>query len=126
MQLQIETPKRTAFVDITEQVQKATQQAKGKAVILSSPHTSCGITINEGYDPDVPADMLRKLEELIPKDDNYNHSEGNSDAHLKTALVGTSVMIPMKNNTLKLGRWQTIFLAEFDGPRTRTIDITVI
>jgi secondary thiamine-phosphate synthase enzyme len=88
-------------------------------VTVFVPHTTTGITINENADPDVPRDILKKLESLIPQSDNYSHMEGNSDAHIKASLFGSSVSVIVKDGRLLLGTWQSIFFCEFDGPRTR-------
>ncbi len=88
-------------------------------ITVFSPHTTTAVTINENADPDVPRDILRKLEELIPQRDNFSHMEGNSDAHIKASLFGSSVRVIVKDDNLLLGTWQSIFFCEFDGPRTR-------
>ena len=122
----VKTNQRNELVDITDIVQKHVPD-EAKAVIVSSPHTTCGVTINDGYDPDVKSDMLNKLSELIPKDQSYyQHDEGNSDSHVKTSLVGNAITIPIEDGQLLLGQWQTVYLAEFDGPRTRTVHLTFL
>ncbi len=88
-------------------------------ITVFSPHTTTAVTINENADPDVPRDILRKLEELIPQRDNFSHMEGNSDAHIKASLFGSSVRVIVKDYKLLLGTWQSIFFCKFDGPRTR-------
>ncbi len=88
-------------------------------ITVFSPHTTTAVTINENADPEVPRDILNKLEELIPQRDNFSHMEGNSDAHIKASLLGSSVRVIIKNGQLLLGTWQSIFFCEFDGPRTR-------
>jgi secondary thiamine-phosphate synthase enzyme len=93
---------------------------------VSCPHTTAGITINENADPDVVRDILMGLERLFPREGGWRHSEGNSDAHLKTALVGSSATLPIENGRVALGTWQAIYLAEFDGPRTRKVIVTVL
>ena len=89
------------------------------------PHTTAGITINENADPDVVADMEMTFDRLVPRDPAYRHGEGNSDSHVKTALVGTSQTVFVRSGDLWLGRWQGIFLCEFDGPRTREVLVRV-
>jgi secondary thiamine-phosphate synthase enzyme len=126
MEIHVSTSRRSELIDITEKVKQAIAGKEAKAIIVSSPHTTCGITINEGYDPDVQTDMIKKLDKMVPKDEDYKHDEGNSDSHIKTSLIGTSVTIPMENNKLNLGQWQSIYLAEFDGPRERKINITLV
>ena len=116
----IQTSKRNEFIDITPQIQTLVKGVPEGVVTVFVPHTSSGITINENADPNVPSDILRKLEALVPKKDNYSHMEGNSDAHIKSALFGTSVRVIIENGKLLLGTWQSIFFCEFDGPRTRT------
>jgi secondary thiamine-phosphate synthase enzyme len=88
------------------------------------PHTTAGITINEGADPAVQRDVLDGLARLVPRNAGYRHSEGNSDAHIKASLLGCSVTVPVVEGRVRLGTWQSIYLAEFDGPRTRRVWIT--
>jgi secondary thiamine-phosphate synthase enzyme len=96
-------------------------------VIAYVPHTTAAVTINENADPDVRHDLLRKLEELIPKHEPYyQHGEGNSDSHVKTSLVGNSVTVLIEDGQLVLGRWQGIYFCEFDGPRTREMHVKVV
>lgn len=119
-QFSIKTSKRNEFIDITAQIQEIVGEVPEGVVTVFVPHTTTGITINENADPDVPRDILKKLESLIPKRDNYSHMEGNSDSHIKASLLGSSVRIIVKDGQLLLGTWQSIFFCEFDGPRTRT------
>ncbi|MBA7712714.1 hypothetical protein ES703_121703 [subsurface metagenome] len=93
--------------------------------IVYVPHTTAGITINESADPAVPTDILAKLDKLVPQFGDYRHAEGNSDGHIKTLLTGNSVTIPIVNG-LALGRWQAVFFCEYDGPRNRKVQITII
>lgn len=95
-------------------------------VVISSPHTTAGVTVNENADPDVVRDLLHGLEGLAPRDGDWRHFEGNSDAHLKTALVGTSATLPLRGGRLALGTWQAVYFAEFDGPRSRHVDVIVV
>lgn len=115
----IKTNKRNEFLDITSQVEEAVKDVKEGTAIVYIPHTTAAVTINENADPDVKSDILKKLSRLIPESDNYQHAEGNSDAHVKASLVGTSEIVIIKNGKLVLGTWQGIFFCEFDGPRTR-------
>ena len=115
----IKTNKRNEFLDITSQVEEAVKDVKEGTAIVYIPHTTAAVTINENADPDVKSDILKKLSQLIPESDNYQHAEGNSDAHVKASLVGTSETVIIKNGKLVLGTWQGIFFCEFDGPRTR-------
>ena len=85
------------------------------------PHTTAGVTINEGADPSVAQDIVEGLARFIPASAGYRHSEGNSDAHIKASLVGSSVTVPVERGQLRLGQWQSIYLADFDGPRTRKV-----
>lgn len=91
-----------------------------------APHTTAGIIVNENADPDVCRDMIERLDELVPPNGSYHHTEGNAHAHIKATLVGQSAAVPVENGRLALGRWQGIFLAEFDGPRERTIVVSVV
>jgi secondary thiamine-phosphate synthase enzyme len=124
-QFTIKTSKRNEFVDITAQIQEIVGEVSEGVVTVFVPHTTTGITINENADPDVPRDILKKLEKLIPQQDNYCHMEGNSDAHIKASLFGSSVRVIIQNGQLLLGTWQSIFFCEFDGPRTRKFYIQV-
>ncbi len=118
-QFTLQTSKRNEFIDITARIQDTIEDVPEGVITVFSPHTTTAITINENADPDVPRDILRKLEELIPQRDNFSHMEGNSDAHIKASLFGSSVRVIIKNGQLLLGTWQSIFFCEFDGPRTR-------
>lgn len=94
--------------------------------VIFTQHTTCGVTVNENADPDVKTDMLGFLKRLIPQHEpNFKHGEQNSDAHIKSSLVGCSVTVPFENGKLLLGRWQGIYLCEFDGPRERTVIVSV-
>ncbi len=119
----VRTSSRTDLVDITSQVASAIREmnATDGAVIVFVPHTTCGITINENADPDVKRDISYKLGQVIPPNDGYHHMEGNSDAHIKASLMGSSVVVPIEDGKMLLGTWQGIILCEFDGPRTRKI-----
>ena len=90
------------------------------------PHTTAGVTINEGADPSVAQDIIAGLARLVPRDAGYRHAEGNSDAHIKTSLIGSHVAVPVRGGRMELGTWQSIYLAEFDGPRTRKVRITLL
>ncbi len=118
-QFTIQTSRRNEFIDITAQIQELVEEVSEGVATVFVPHTTTGITINENADPAVPRDILKKLEELIPQQDNYSHMEGNSDAHIKASLFGSSVRVIIKDGQLLLGTWQAIFFCEFDGPRTR-------
>jgi secondary thiamine-phosphate synthase enzyme len=118
-QLTLQTSKRNEFIDITARIQDMVEEVSEGVITVFSPHTTTAVTINENADPAVPRDILKKLEELIPQRDNFSHTEGNSDAHIKASLFGSSVRVIIKNGQLLLGTWQSIFFCEFDGPRTR-------
>ncbi len=127
-ELSITTTQRTQMINITASVQQAleTMEIKNGICVLFIPHTTAGITINENADPAVQSDSIQKINALIPKHEGYSHTEGNSDAHIKTSLYGTSCMIIIDNGSLKLGTWQGIFFAEWDGPRQRKAWMKVI
>jgi secondary thiamine-phosphate synthase enzyme len=128
IKIRIKTSRRVELVNITAEVADAVREsgvAEGVAVVYV-PHTTAGVTINEAADPDVAKDIERTLSRLVPEDGGYTHSEGNSDAHVKSALVGSSVQIPIIGGRLALGAWQGIFFCEFDGPRSREIYVTVL
>jgi len=124
----ISTKKRTELIDITSQVGSFVREsgiANGD-VIVYCPHTTAAITINENADPSVPHDILLTLEELMPRHrPGYRHSEGNSDAHCKSSVVGCSKQILIRDKSLNLGTWQGIFFCEFDGPRHREVMVQV-
>lgn len=126
--LQVSTSRRNQWLDITSQVRQLVLEARVERglCVIYSPHTTAGITVQEGYDPDVQRDCLAALERLFPHEGDYQHAEGNSDSHLKTAFVGASQTVPIENHALQLGRWQAIFLCEFDGPRHRLVRVQII
>src|SRR6478672_3986657 len=112
---------REEMIDITAEVERELPEGEGVCVLFVQ-HTTCGLTVNENADPDVQSDMLGFLRRLIPQfDPNFKHGEHNSDAHIKSSLVGTSVTVPFEDGKLVLGRWQGVYLCEFDGPRERTV-----
>ena len=122
-QFSIRTGARTEMRNITLEVKEALSEIglqRGVCVVFV-PHTTAGVTINENADPAVPRDMLTELNKVIPFDDGYTHAEGNSAAHIKASLVGSSVSVPVEDGRLQLGTWQGIFLCEFDGPRQRRV-----
>lgn len=125
VRFEIETGTRICAVDITGQVARVIIEkgAKNGLVFVYIPHTTAGVMINEGADPDVQKDILSKLSEIVPYSANYRHDEGNADAHIKSVLVGNSVAIPIVEGRLALGTWQKIFFCEFDGPRLRNVDV---
>lgn len=120
---------REEMIDITAAVQGALAAGSAKAGVcfLFTQHTTCGLTVNENSDPDVKSDMLGFLRRLIPQfEANFKHFEHNADAHIKSSLVGSSVAVPYENGRLLLGRWQGIYLCEFDGPRERKVLLRTI
>ena len=134
--LSLSTTRREEFLDITAEVAavlkdmvRESHLSEG-AVLVYSPHTTAGVTINEGADPDVRRDMLAHLAHLVPLEGGtldggvaagFRHAEGNSDAHIKTSLMGPSQLVPVAGGRLKLGTWQKIYFCEFDGPRRRSV-----
>ena len=124
----VSTKQRNQMIDITEQVGSIVRQsgiANGDVVVYC-PHTTAAITINENADPNVIHDILLTLTELLPHHrPGYRHSEGNSDAHCKSSIIGCSEQILIKDNALALGTWQGIFFCEFDGPRSRKVIVQV-
>jgi secondary thiamine-phosphate synthase enzyme len=123
---EVQTPRRVAFVDISAQVAAAVKEQGEGAVLVYVPHTTAGVTINEDADPSVRADLEMALERIVPSDLPFTHLEGNSDAHTKASLMGSSVTIPLAGGRLQLGTWQGVYLAEFDGPRTRRVLVSVL
>jgi secondary thiamine-phosphate synthase enzyme len=126
--ISLQTHSRTDFVRLTEMVQKVIGKmgVQNGICTLYVPHTTAGVFINEGYDPDVMRDLENELDKTIPWNDNYMHSEGNAAAHIKAVLVGNTQQIIVENGRLLLGRWEEIFFAEFDGSRTRQVHVAVI
>ena len=126
--LKVRSHEREELIEFTDQVQKqltAANQREG-VVVLYVQHTTAGLTVNENADPDVPRDMLHLLRTLIPQHGmGFRHDEENSDAHIKATLVGSSVTIPFHEGKLLLGRWQGVFLCEFDGGRERQVIMVV-
>src|SRR3989339_1001082 len=119
--ISIATATRTEFIDITGLVKEALKENKWSDGVLCIhiPHTTAAVTINESSDPAVQEDILKSLNKLIPAKDSYRHSEGNSDAHIKASLIGSSVVVIVESGNPVLGRWQGIFFCGFDGPRQR-------
>jgi len=124
-EIRVTTSRRIEAKDITDDVRRAAKAAPGSTVHLLCLHTTCGLTINENADPAVMKDIIGALGRLVPSDYPYGHREGNSDAHIKSSLVGHSVTIPLSGGDLVLGTWQGIYLMEFDGPRERRIAVSV-
>lgn len=118
----VETSKRVEFQDITNLVKEFVQDQEGlNSVLLFVPHTTAALTVNEGADPAVTTDLANQLEKMVPRVGGYCHGEGNSDAHIKASLLGSSLHLPVRDGKITLGFWQAVFFAEFDGPRTRRL-----
>ena len=127
--IKLQTTEREEMVDFTSEVNRVLRESGRQegVLILFVQHTTCGLTVNENADPDVQTDILHALRKLIPQHGmDFRHFEHNSDAHLKASLMGLSVTIPFSRGQLLLGRWQGIYLCEFDGGRERSIAATVI
>lgn len=124
----IKSGKRIEFIDISEKVRKnvAESDIDDGLCVVYCLHTTAAITINENADSSVVEDINNKLNLLIPANDSYSHSEGNSDAHIKASLIGASENIIIKDGKMQLGQWQGIFFCEFDGPRKRKVEVKVI
>ena len=121
--IQVRTLRHTEMLDITEEVQEA---ISGEGILegvcyLFVPHTTAGITINEGADPSVRRDILKELDRIVPLEDSYQHTEGNAAAHIKATLVGSSLMVFIEGGRICLGTWQSLYFCEFDGPRRREV-----
>ena len=127
--IKVRSREREQMVEITAEVQQKLNEAGRREgiCILFVQHTTAGLTINENADPDVPRDMLQALRTIVPQHGmNFRHAEQNSDAHLKASFFGSSVTVPFQGGELLLGRWQGIFLCEFDGPRERQVVMKVL
>src|SRR3954469_16457446 len=127
--LKVRSQQREELVEFTDKVQEqlTASGAKEGVIVLYVQHTTAGLTVNENADPDVPRDMLHALRTLIPQHGmGFHHGEENSDAHIKASLVGPSISVPFADGRLLLGRWQGIFLCEFDGPRQREVVLTIV
>jgi len=124
----LRTGSRIEMVDITSSVQREISKAEAQdgICVVYVPHTTAGVTINEGADPDVCDDIEAKLNELVPSHKDYRHTEGNADSHIKALLTGSSVSVLVENGRLVLGTWQKIFFCEFDGPRSRRVYMKII
>jgi len=121
----VKTNSRIQMVDITPQLQREISSAgvRDGVCVVYVPHTTAGITINEGADPAVCQDIITKLNELVPPGGGYRHAEGNADSHIKASMVGSSVTLLVEKGELVLGTWQRVFFCEFDGPRSRRVYI---
>ena len=128
MEYSVKTTKAQEFIDITDLVRQSVRESgaqSGQAVVFV-PHTTAGVTINENADPDVVRDILYGLEKAFPEQNGYRHFEGNSHAHIKASLMGSSCHVLIENGALKLGIWQSIYFCEFDGPRNRKVFVNIV
>lgn len=123
--LQLESRRRTELLPITRQIAEQVKHQGWQDGVLTIfvPHTTAGVTINENADPDVVRDMVRFVDQLVPNQPDFRHAEGNSDAHIKASLFGSSVQVVVRAGALWLGTWQGIYFCEFDGPRNRTVQL---
>lgn len=128
LSLQLRTRNREELLEITREVEAALLRAgvEDGLCTLFVPHTTAAVTVNEHADPDVQRDLVTHLRALVPRDGAYEHGEGNSDAHIKASLVGPSLTLPVEGGRLALGTWQGVFFCEFDGPRSRRVELYVI
>ena len=124
----VRTTRRTELKNVTAEIESLVRDSAIDSGVchLYVPHTTAGVIVNEGYDPDVARDMEGAFDRLVPDRPLFKHSEGNSDSHIKTALVGSSETIFVEKGRLALGRWQVVFFAEFDGPRTRELRVKLV
>ena len=128
MDLAVRTTERCQLVDITAEVRRAVRASgvRDGLCLVWCPHTTAGITVNENADPDVPADLLMGIGRVVDSRWPFRHGEGNSDAHLKSTLVGCQKTIAVRDGDLRLGTWQAVWFCEFDGPRNRRVEVTVL
>ena len=126
--INIDSSRHDEMIDISHEIQRQIVAAdfKDGLVLVYCPHSTAGLTINEGIDPAVRADLIDCLAALVPWDKIYGHAEGNSPAHVKASLMGSSVSVPVEDGRLALGQWQRVFFCEFDGPRPRQIYLKFI
>ena len=125
--IKIKSSSREEMIDVTRDVERHLPKTGNGVCVVFVQHTTCGMTVNENADPDVQTDMMGFLRRLIPQDEpHFKHGEQNSDAHIKSSIVGTGVTIPFEDGRLALGRWQGVYLCEFDGPRERKVVVQVI
>ena len=127
-EVRVTSKNRNEMMDITSEIENilAEKNIPSGLVVIYVPHTTAGITINEGADPNVQRDIIRTLNRIIPESGDYLHAEGNSDTHIKASLLGSSVDVLIENNRLVLGTWQHIFFYEGDGPRNRKVYVDLI
>ena len=126
--VEISTHARTELVDITDEIRKAIKKSgvKSGTCIIYIPHTTAAVTINENYDPSVCEDIVATLNRLVPHNTRYSHTEGNADAHIKAAIIGSTRTVFFEDGKILFGTWQGIFFCEFDGPRRRRILVKIL
>lgn len=126
--ISISTRSRVEFLDITSKVEGVVEEAGVQNGIcwIFVPHTTAAVTINEGADPSVRRDIITQLDKIVPSRGDYNHMEGNSPAHIKASLIGSSQMVVVQGGRILLGTWQSIYFCEFDGPRTRRLIVKIV
>ncbi|MDA8088550.1 MAG: secondary thiamine-phosphate synthase enzyme YjbQ [Nitrospiraceae bacterium] len=126
--LNVRSRQRNEFIDITGDVEQALKESGVSEGIcyIYVPHTTAGVTINEGADPAVARDVINNFSRLVPHDLGYSHREGNADAHIKSSMTGVSLHVPVEDGKLTLGTWQSIYFCEFDGPRHRRCVVKII
>ncbi|MGB6874695.1 MAG: secondary thiamine-phosphate synthase enzyme YjbQ [Candidatus Acidiferrales bacterium] len=126
--IEVQTVQHTQMKKITTEVEKVVAESGCKSGVcyVYVPHTTAGVMVNEGDDPDVARDMEATLDRLVPASGNYRHAEGNADSHIKAAIAGSTVTVFIENGKLALGRWQAIFFCEFDGPRRREVRVNIV
>ena len=124
----VKTKARNEFIDVTQEVERVVEKSGvGEGMCyLYVPHTTAGLTINEGADPSVARDIRNHLDHLVPAEKRYLHTEGNADSHIKSTLVGVHTVIPISGGKMVLGTWQSIFFCEFDGPRSRKVLVQIL
>lgn len=126
--IEISSSSKEEMIDITSKVKKIVEEEgiQNGICLIYTPHTTAGIIINENADPDVKRDILTMLKKIVPENLPYSHSEGNAPAHIKSAMIGNSRIIPLNKGSLSLGTWEGIFFCEFDGPRRRKVYVEIV
>jgi len=127
VEVRVRTKERVELVDITSKVAHAVAQSAVRSGLcnLFVTHTTAAVIVSENWDPDVTTDMLAQLERIVPRENSYRHGEGNSQAHILSVMLSTSINIPVRRGKLALGKWQGVMLAELDGPRERNLIVSV-
>jgi secondary thiamine-phosphate synthase enzyme len=127
MEIRVDTGRRVELANVSNLIREACERwGKTGLVHVFCPHTTAGLAVNESFDPDVAADILAWMSRQVPEGGPYAHAEGNADAHIRSVLTGGQVALPVREGHLLLGRWQGVFLCEFDGPRTRALTLTFV